>query len=137
MVNELEMLRQENQRMKEKIAELVQKLVEGEEREKENKRAREETEKAEKSAQCVENERLKMMLELANKEIAVLYNTFSARTNGTDASYLSIDQTAENNIAAQLDYYKRECARYENSTCWRITKPLRIVMDFLKKLFHK
>ncbi len=33
-----------------------------------------------------------------------------------------------------LNYYKTECERYENSTCWKITKPLRIMMDFFKKL---
>lgn len=36
--------------------------------------------------------------------------------------------------AQLLAYYKSECERYENSTCWKITKPLRIVLDFLKKL---
>lgn len=39
--------------------------------------------------------------------------------------------------AQLLAYYKSECERYENSTCWRITKPLRILGDFLKKIFRK
>lgn len=37
----------------------------------------------------------------------------------------------------QLAYYKSECNRYENSTCWRITAPLRVIMDFLKKILRK
>lgn len=39
-------------------------------------------------------------------------------------------------LVAQRDYYKMECERYENSTCWRITKPLRIVMDWIKKILR-
>lgn len=40
-------------------------------------------------------------------------------------------------LASQLEYYKSECERYQNSTCWRITAPLRVVGDFLKRLFKK
>ena len=39
--------------------------------------------------------------------------------------------------AQLLAYYKSECDRYENSTCWKITRPLRAVMDFLKKMFRR
>lgn len=39
--------------------------------------------------------------------------------------------------AQLLAYYKSECDRYENSTCWKITKPLRILGDFLKKIFRR
>ena len=39
--------------------------------------------------------------------------------------------------AQLLTYYKSECDRYENSTCWKITKPLRILGDFLKKIFRR
>lgn len=37
----------------------------------------------------------------------------------------------------QRDFYKSEFERLEHSTCWKITKPLRIVADFLKKLIGK
>lgn len=37
-------------------------------------------------------------------------------------------------IMRMLNYYKTECERYESSTCWKITKPLRIMMDFFKKI---
>lgn len=39
--------------------------------------------------------------------------------------------------AQLLAYYQSECNRYENSTCWKITKPLRILGDFLKKIFRR
>ena len=39
--------------------------------------------------------------------------------------------------AQLLAYYKSECDRYENSTCWKITKPIRVVTDFLKRLFGR
>lgn len=39
--------------------------------------------------------------------------------------------------ARLLAYYQSECSRYENSTCWKITKPLRLVGDFLKKIFRR
>ena len=39
--------------------------------------------------------------------------------------------------AQLLAYYQSECSRYENSTCWKITKPLRMVGDFLKKVFRR
>lgn len=41
------------------------------------------------------------------------------------------------NTAQLLAYYQSECDRYENSTCWKITKPLRILGDFLKKIFRR
>lgn len=41
------------------------------------------------------------------------------------------------NTAQLLAYYQSECNRYENSTCWKITKPLRILGDFLKKIFRR
>jgi len=37
-------------------------------------------------------------------------------------------------LLAQRDFYQRECERYENSTCWKITKPLRMIVDWMKKL---
>lgn len=37
----------------------------------------------------------------------------------------------------QLHYYKSEAERLENSTCWKITAPLRWVGDFLKRLFRR
>jgi len=37
-------------------------------------------------------------------------------------------------IVFQRDYYKSEYERLENSTCWRITKPVRVIGDLLKKL---
>lgn len=40
-------------------------------------------------------------------------------------------------LTNQLAYYQSECNRYENSTCWKITKPLRILGDFLKKIFRR
>lgn len=39
--------------------------------------------------------------------------------------------------AQLLAYYQSECDRYENSTCWKITKPLRILGDLLKKIFRR
>lgn len=39
--------------------------------------------------------------------------------------------------AQLLAYYQSECNRYENSTCWKITKPLRILGDLLKKIFRR
>lgn len=37
----------------------------------------------------------------------------------------------------QRDYFKSECERLENSTCWRITRPLRIVADFIKRVLRR
>ena len=36
----------------------------------------------------------------------------------------------------EKDFYKSEYERLENSTCWKITRPLRIVADFIKKFFR-
>ena len=84
----------------------------------------------------IENERLKMMLDLANKEIAILYNTLPGNTAGIDMSCVSLGSNAEGDLLTQLNYYKLECARYENSTCWKITKPIRWVADLVKRNFH-
>lgn len=70
----------------------------------------------------IENERLQMMLELANRETEALY-CYGSVHNGHDN--------------AELEYYRSECSRYENSTCWKITKPIRVIMDFLKKIFRR
>ena len=70
----------------------------------------------------IENERLQMMLELANRETEALY-CYGSVHNGHDN--------------AELEYYRSECNRYENSTCWKITKPIRVIMDFLKKIFRR
>lgn len=40
-------------------------------------------------------------------------------------------------ITAQRDFYKSEYERLENSTCWRITKPLRVVADFFKRILRR
>ena len=40
-------------------------------------------------------------------------------------------------LTQQLSYYKSECDRYENSTCWKITAPLRVLGDFLKRIFRR
>ncbi len=48
-----------------------------------------------------------------------------------------LGSTEISDLILQRDYYKKECERLENSTCWKITKPLRIVMDFLKKAYRK
>ena len=69
----------------------------------------------------IENERLEMIVELANKETAVLRSSLSG--------YIE--------LSSQLEYYRSECDRYENSTCWKITKPIRVIMDFLKRIFRK
>ena len=37
----------------------------------------------------------------------------------------------------QLAYYKAECNRYEASTCWKITAPLRWIADVIKGIFSK
>ena len=47
------------------------------------------------------------------------------------------DISLPGDTAQLLTYYKSECDRYENSTCWKITKPLRILGDFLKKIFRR
>ena len=47
------------------------------------------------------------------------------------------DISLPGDTAQLLAYYKSECDRYENSTCWKITKPLRILGDFLKKIFRR
>lgn len=77
-----------------------------------------------------------MMLDLANKEIAILYNTLPGNTAGIDMSCVSLGSNAEGDLLTQLNYYKLECARYENSTCWKITKPIRWVADLVKRNFH-
>ena len=42
--------------------------------------------------------------------------------------------TAEiKNLEAQVEMYKQSILNYENSTCWKITKPLRVIMDMRKK----
>ena len=63
-----------------------------------------------------------MMLELANRETEALH-CYGSVHNGHDN--------------AELEYYRSECSRYENSTCWKITKPIRVIMDFLKKIFRR
>lgn len=60
----------------------------------------------------------------------VLKDWFSEETR-------SLEQNNMSEIIRQRDYYKSECERLEGSTCWKITKPLRIVMDFLKKILRK
>lgn len=40
-------------------------------------------------------------------------------------------------VVRQRDYYRSECERLENTTCWKITKPIRIVGDFVKKIAKK
>lgn len=40
-------------------------------------------------------------------------------------------------VVRQRDYYRSECERLENTTCWKITKPIRIVGDFLKRIGKK
>lgn len=84
----------------------------------------------------IENERLKMMLDLANKEIAILYSTLPENTMGLDMSCISIEGNIDADMLAQLNYYKLECERYENSTCWKITKPIRWIADLVKRIFH-
>lgn len=37
----------------------------------------------------------------------------------------------------RLAYYKAECNRYEASTCWKITAPLRWIADVIKGIFSK
>ena len=44
---------------------------------------------------------------------------------------------SSDDAAKLLAYYRSECDRYENSTCWKITKPLRVVTDFLKRVFRR
>lgn len=44
---------------------------------------------------------------------------------------------ADVDVMNQLAYYKSECNRYENSTCWKITAPLRMLGDFLKRVLGK
>ena len=44
---------------------------------------------------------------------------------------------ANPDLLRERDYYKMEFERLENSTCWRITKPLRLIMDLLKKLIKR
>lgn len=46
-------------------------------------------------------------------------------------------QSSLPDLTGERDYYKSEYERLENSTCWKITKPLRIVVDFIKKLFRR
>ena len=42
--------------------------------------------------------------------------------------------TAEiKNLETQVEMYKQSILNYENSTCWKITKPLRVIMDMRKK----
>lgn len=36
-------------------------------------------------------------------------------------------------LTFQRNYYKSEYERLENSTCWKLTKPLRIIADFFKR----
>lgn len=71
----------------------------------------------------IENDRLRMMLELAAKENAAMYQYRNVHIGGE--------------LTRQLEYYRSECDRYENSTCWKITKPIRIILDFLKKIFRR
>lgn len=59
----------------------------------------------------------------------VLADYFSQNRGHAYSTYAS--------LTSQLAYYQSECSRYENSTCWRITKPLRMVGDFLKKVFRR
>ena len=40
-------------------------------------------------------------------------------------------------VVRQRDYYRSECERLENTTCWKITKPIRIVGDFVKRIGKK
>lgn len=40
-------------------------------------------------------------------------------------------------IILQRDFYKSEYERLENSTCWKITKPLRVIADFFKKILRR
>lgn len=62
----------------------------------------------------LENARLKMMLELKNKEIAHMWENYS-----------------------QAEYYKELCQKYETSKSWRITRPLRLLTEALKKLLAR
>lgn len=136
MVIEREALERENNELKEQVTALEAQIAETKTQTVEMVSTCEKRAKSECAILKTENERLKMMLEFANKEIAVLYNTLPARTTGAGVQYIAVDETVDRNLVAQLNYYKNECSRYENSTCWKITKPLRVIMDFLKKLFH-
>ena len=84
--------------------------------------------KSEKTAytQKIEIERLKVMLELSDKRVSIFH---LADAPG--------DPPTEEEFTTELDYYKSEVHRLENSTCWRLTKPLRVIMDFLKRVLHK
>lgn len=44
---------------------------------------------------------------------------------------------ADDSVVLQRDFYKSEYERLENSTCWRITKPLRVVADFFKRILRR
>ena len=133
---ECEELKTENQKIREQMDTLSEKIASMESQMAENEHNFEKRLNSEKSVMQTENERLKMMLEFTNKEIAVLYSTLPKKAAGMEVQYIAVDETVERNLVTQLNYYKSECARYENSTCWKITKPLRVIMDFLKKLFH-
>lgn len=37
-------------------------------------------------------------------------------------------------LLRQRDFYKQECERLQNTTCWKITKPVRAIGDLRKKL---
>lgn len=43
----------------------------------------------------------------------------------------------DENVVRERDYYKSECERLENTTCWKITKPIRILGDFIKRFGEK
>jgi len=78
-----------------------------------------------KNGRCIEIQRLETMLELSNREKACLYENLELSNREKESLY-------ENQTRAEKYIYQ-----LENSTSWKVTKPLRHLVDCFKHFFRR
>lgn len=51
--------------------------------------------------------------------------------------FSTVNWVVDQDAVRQRDYYRSECERLQNTTCWKVTKPIRVVGDLVKKVRKK
>lgn len=51
--------------------------------------------------------------------------------------FSTVNGVVDQDAVRQRDYYRSECERLQNTTCWKVTKPIRVVGDLVKRISKK